>query len=113
MPKKNQSYKLDIATRARARTVSNLVRTEFNKLRDTLRVDVDQRFELYEQFLAEHPLMKEHPKALRAALKEMRSLKTYLRAEIKIAGPEARDAAAERALGAEFKLMAIAGRVSV
>lgn len=104
--------KLDKAARAEARAVSKLLHTEFNKLRDTLRIDLDQRFELYEQYLAENRLMKKHPKALRAALREMRDLKTYLRSELKIAGPAARDTAAERALEAQFKLMTIAGRVS-
>jgi hypothetical protein len=101
-----------VVDREGARRVSKLIHSEFNKMRDTLKLSVDERVKLYEEFLLAHPDIKGRRKAestLRAVLK---NIKKHLRMEIRLVLPEFRDLCAEVVVDKEFKLMTIAGRVS-
>lgn len=104
--------RLTPAERKEARLVSKLVHSEFNKLRDTLRMLLEDRFELYDNFLCRHELMKRNTRALGAVRTDLRNALRYLKSEIKIVVPECRDSAAERAIERQFKLFTIAGKVS-
>ena len=103
---------LKVTSKDQAKLVSKLLRNEYNKLRDTLVMSMEERVRMYEDFLIDHPLMKSHPKAIKKALQGYRSALRYLKREIKIVLPEVRDTTLEEAIEKQFKLMTIAGRVT-
>lgn len=94
-----------------ARAVSKLIHSEFNKLRTTIVFNLEERIKLYEEFLTEHKLMKEHPKALRNVRKHLKRVLSDLKFQTKLVVPGYRDQAAEEALRRQFNLYTLNGRV--
>lgn len=105
--------KADRANKEQAKLISKLIRTEYDKFRDTTVMLMEERLKMYEDFLQRHPELKSRPKALQKAIRGLRLSVQYLKREVRSLVPEFRDKFVEEALEKEFKLMTIAGRVTL